>query len=94
MSNPCDAKKLYDTEFEAEIAASKMGYKWGAEMEHYRCGRHWHIANKDPSLRSRKRTFSRTYCEACDCYMKKGRWKAHQTMRRHIRLSEKRKETL
>lgn len=90
MSNPCDIKVLYDTEFEAEIAAAKMGYKLGVEMVSYRCPNtsHWHIANADPELRSRRRTVNRTYCEACDCYMKKGRWRTHQTTRRHIKLSE------
>lgn len=92
MSSPCDSKRYYDTEFEAELGAAQTSYKYGAEMVPYRCGRHWHIANKNPELRSRKRTFNQTYCKYCDCYMKRGRYDAHLKKRRHQLLARKEKE--
>lgn len=48
---PCQMKKHYDTEFEAEIAATKLGYHWKEEYVHYACGGHWHIAHADPKKR-------------------------------------------
>jgi hypothetical protein len=41
----CDTKVLYDTEFEAEIAARKYEHRYDTDMRHYRCGTHWHIAH-------------------------------------------------
>lgn len=90
--NPCDSKRFYDTEFEATIAAAKMSYKWDAELEPYRCGTHWHLANTDRNLRSKHRKFARMFCDVCNCYMKRGRWARHITTARHIKLTRK-KET-
>lgn len=47
----CDTKTLYDTEFEAEVAAAKVGHRRDEEFEHYQCGRHWHICHTDPTKR-------------------------------------------
>lgn len=49
--NVCDTKVLYDTEFEAEIAASKATGRFDEEFLHYRCGTHWHISHSDPVMR-------------------------------------------
>lgn len=93
MDNPCDAKKFYDTEFEATIAAAKTSHIFSAEMVPYRHNSHWHIANKDKRLRSKRRTFRRTWCEACQTYMKPGRWKIHRTKQRHQYLVRKLQRT-
>jgi hypothetical protein len=45
--NVCDTKTMYDTEFAAEIAASKIGHKYGEDMYHYACQR---PGGKSPSL--------------------------------------------
>lgn len=83
MSNQCDAKKFYDTEFEATIAAARASYDFGVPMIPYRHNSHWHIANKIKELRSKNRTFNRTYCKPCDQYMKPGRWEKHIRFERH-----------
>lgn len=93
MSSPCDVKLYFDTEFEATIAASKVSYKYDTEMIPYRCGRHWHLANKDKKLRSRRRGWDQMYCKDCDCYMKRGQWSKHIYKRRHIKLADKKEET-
>lgn len=86
-NNPCDVKVLYDTEFEAEIAASKVSFKLGSEMEAYQCPgtKHWHIANKDISRRSKHRKDHRMYCDICHTYMKPNRWPTHKTLQSHLR---------
>lgn len=83
MENPCDAKKFYDTEFEATIAAAKTSHRFDTEMVPYRHNSHWHIANKRKDLRSKHRTFNRTWCEACHTYMKPGQWEKHVKKERH-----------
>lgn len=85
----CDSKKLFDTEFEAEVAASKSGHSWDAVMVAYRCGNHWHIGNEDVSLRSKNRTFEPMYCKTCRVYMKKGRWTKHIATQGHRAKKEK-----
>lgn len=45
---PCDTKKFYDTEFEANVHAAKTSGFTGHEMVPYRCGTHWHITHADP----------------------------------------------
>lgn len=85
MNNPCDVKRLYDTEFEAEIAASKASYDLDSEMVHYRCGLHWHIANKAKKNRSKNRKHHQTWCSACKVYMKSKNYKNHLTRIGHQR---------
>lgn len=85
MGSPCESKRFYDTEFEATIAAAKASGDFKAEMYAYRCGTHWHIANKNKQLRSRVRPFNRSYCQACDAYMRPGRYKRHITLAGHQR---------
>jgi hypothetical protein len=97
MNNPCDVKILYDTEFEAEIAASKSSYALGAEMIHYRCGTHWHVANKEKKNRSKYRKHHQTWCEACNTYMKASRYKGHLTRvghQRNVYKMEKKKDSV
>ncbi|MCB1712964.1 MAG: hypothetical protein KDH96_10960, partial [Candidatus Riesia sp.] len=77
-------KKFYDTEFEATIAAARASHDFSAELVPYKCGKHWHIANKDKRLRSKVRPYNRTYCDACETYLKPTRWDAHQRKRGHI----------
>lgn len=89
MANPCDAKKFYDTEFEATVAAAKTSSRFNTEMISYKHGRHWHIANKNKELRSRVRTFNRTYCKPCDVYMRPGRWEKHIKFLRHQKMALK-----
>jgi hypothetical protein len=85
MNSPCQVKKFYDTEFEATRAAAIASYDFQAELIPYHCpgGNHWHIANKLKELRSRVRPHNRTWCDACGCYMKPGKWKSHITRAGH-----------
>lgn len=94
MSNLCDAKKFYDTAFEAEVAAAKSSFKFQADMTVYKCleGNHWHIANTDPSLRSRVRTYKKTFCQTCNQYMKAKTYPKHVQTQRHLYLARKRQE--
>jgi hypothetical protein len=90
MSNtPCDVKVLYDTEFEAERASSIASYEFGSEMIHYRCGSHWHIANKSKFNRSKYRKFNRTWCDVCEVYMKPQNYDKHVTLVGHQRRAYK-----
>lgn len=89
-NKPCDVKRFYDTEYEAVIMAAKASGHFGAELVPYKCGTHWHIANKDPTLRSRLRTVNRTYCEACDSFMRAKRYPTHLTRIGHQRNVYKR----
>lgn len=81
--NQCNSKRFYDTEWEADRAANIASYDFQAEMVSYRCGRHWHIANKQRKLRSKVRPFNRTYCEACNTYMRPSRYRTHITLAAH-----------
>lgn len=90
--NQCDAKRFYDTEFEAQRAASIASADFGVEMLHYRCGRHWHIANKYRALRSANRKFNRAYCDICDVYMRPKRYPTHIALAGHLARA-KRKAT-
>ena len=84
MSNtPCNVKILYDTEFEAERAASIAGYNFKSEMKHYPCGKHWHIANRMKINRSKQRSFNKGWCDICQTYMKPQNYERHITMRGH-----------
>lgn len=97
MYNPCDAKTLYDTEFEAERASSITSYEFGTEMVPYRCPgtRHWHIANKHVKNRSRNRKFNKTWCSVCEVYMKAKNYNKHLQkighQRRAYKLEQKEK---
>jgi len=81
--NQCESKRFYDTEFEAERAASIASHDFTAPMQHYRCGTHWHIGNVHKALRSRNRPYNRTYCPACKIYMRPVRWRTHVTLGGH-----------
>lgn len=55
----CDTKTLYDTEFEAIIAAAKKSYRFDQEMVPYACyghggvsKPHWHLTHIHPHERS------------------------------------------
>lgn len=82
--NQCDAKRFYDTEFEAIREAAIASHDFQAEMIHYQCGSHWHIANKNRELRSKVRPFNRTWCEVCEVYMKPSRYRTHLTRAGHL----------
>lgn len=91
MSSPCDAKKFYDTEFEAELACARTGHRVQAEFLPYRCplGTHWHIAHKDRTQWGRYRKKNPGYCEPCKQYMRPSRYKKHIQMERHKYLERK-----
>lgn len=94
MPDPCRAKMFYDTEAAATVAAARVSAKWQTAMAPYACGTHWHIAHEDPSLRSRQRSYDKTYCEVCRSYMKALRYPTHVTRPGHqMRLRQKAKET-
>ena len=78
MSSPCNTKVLYDTEFSADVAASKSSYLFNKEMISYRCGRHWHIATKDKNQRGYN------LCGKCG-YIKGGSWDTHLLSKKHNR---------
>lgn len=65
----CQSKRHLDTEFEAVIFATKIGYKFGEEMEPYPCGGHWHITHIAPTKR---RGFGEGYkrCPHCKKILK------------------------
>lgn len=92
MNTPCDVKTLYDTEFEAERASSIATYRFGAEMIAYRCGSHWHIANKHKKNRSKNRKFNRTWCDICEVYMKSTNYRKHTQKLGHQRKLYKKEE--
>lgn len=69
----CDTKILYDTEFEAEIAARKTEHRYGTQMHHYSCfgaggnyRPHWHVAH---SRRSSRRGAGKGYIKCPVCYL-------------------------
>lgn len=76
MANNCETKKFYDTEFEAEIAASKTEGVTGEEMIPYPCGRHFHITHKDPDKRRGFGMYWR--CPYCKQLIKRGKRKSHR----------------
>lgn len=91
MSRNCDAKRFYDTEWEAERAASIAEHDFGAPMVWYKHGTHWHIGNKIKNLQSKRRTFRQAYCKACDVFMRPSHFKAHQEKPGHLRNVDKEK---
>jgi hypothetical protein len=69
----CDTKVLYDTEFEAEISARKVEWKYGSKMHHYACygdgtvrTPHYHIAHKH---REERRGAGKNYTRCPGCYL-------------------------
>lgn len=73
--NVCDTKVLYDTEFEATIAAAKHR----TEMVIYKCGRHYHLTHANPKKRiglGGTRKFRR--CPFCKQIYGRKSVKAHQ----------------
>lgn len=84
MTNtPCDVKVMYDTEFEAERAASIAEHEFQSVMTHYRCGTHWHIANKYKKFRTKNRKVNRGWCVACQTYLKPQNYNRHLTLPAH-----------
>lgn len=47
----CQTKVHFDTNFEAERAASITSHRYGDEMMAYRCQQHYHITHVDPDKR-------------------------------------------
>lgn len=92
MNTPCDVKVLYDTEFEAERAASIAEHEFKSEMTWYRCGRHYHIANKRKKNRSKNRKVNRSWCVACQTYMKPQNYARHITLVSHQANEYRRKK--
>lgn len=91
MKDPivCRSKVFYDGEFAAERAASIAEHKWGEEMVHYQCGRHWHIAHKKPQERNKyPRREKKDWCEACQQIIKPTRYWKHILTGSHIRLQQ------
>jgi hypothetical protein len=82
----CNRKRLYDTEFEATVIASRKEKEWGVELKIYPCGKHWHIANKDRRLRNQhiKKHGDKSYCDLCDSPMRPKHWKTHITRPGHL----------
>lgn len=82
----CQYKTSFDTEFEADLAASRQSYRWKVEIITYKCdyGNHWHTANADPSKRNQHIREVRDYCDFCKCALKPGRWEKHKTFRGHM----------
>lgn len=73
--NVCDTKVLYDTEFEATVAAAKHR----TDMIPYQCGRHWHLTHADPRKRlghGGAKKFRR--CPSCKQIYNRRDTKAHQ----------------
>lgn len=71
----CDTKTLYDTEFEAEIAAVKESHRRGIDFTYYQCGTHWHLTHRDYTQR---RGVGKRYwrCPKCKEIVKKSNaWK-------------------
>jgi len=73
----CDTKKFYDTEFQAQRAASKTEWSLNAEMIHYPCGTHWHISHKN---KSERRGYGHNYwrCPHCKQIIKKSKIDKHR----------------
>jgi len=59
----CQAKKHFDTEFEATIGAVKASSRYNVELIVYKCGPHYHLTNADPSQRGKHRKYYR--CPHC-----------------------------
>lgn len=66
----CDTKTLYDTEFEATIAAAHKFSQYGEEMVVYACNPsnlrlpHYHLTHK---LREQSRGAGKRYSKCPDC---------------------------
>lgn len=75
MNTVCDTKQLYDTEFEAELAANRHK----DEMTHYLCPgtRHYHIAHVDRSKRQ-GHGFGWGKCPDCQRLFKNKTLKKHK----------------
>lgn len=75
----CDTKKLYDTEFEAVIAAQKLEDKFGEEMVPYKCWphAHYHLTHKN---RKARRGVGKAFikCEDCGRIMKRSKMDKHK----------------
>lgn len=88
--NRCETKVMYDSEFQAIVVAARRSADWGADIIPYPCGRHWHIANADPTKRNKHtRPPQHHWCEACQVPMNPKRWKRHILFKRHIKLQKK-----
>jgi len=63
----CKSKKLYDTEFEAELAVAKTEHWLKEEYRVYRCPgtSHYHISHKDKSKSIGHGTQGMTVCPTC-----------------------------
>lgn len=74
----CDHKKLYDTEFEAELAAVKFESFFGEEMRAYRCPgtRHFHITHVDKARQGLAR-LGQKKCPKCDNWVKNKKYSKH-----------------
>ena len=86
----CDTKTLYDTEFEATIAAAKKSFQFGQEMAAYPCNpshlRHPHYHLTHVRKNERRGAGSRYIkCESCGLFVR--RWKYEHD--KHICPKEK-----
>ena len=71
----CQTKVHFDTEFEAERAASITSSNYGSEMMSYQCGPHWHITHVNPDERQGA-GYRFKKCEDCgEIYKKTKRFK-------------------
>lgn len=87
----CNYKKLYDTQFEAERAASITAHKFGEEMTVYECGKHYHLAHVDPSLRNKHIKPPRIdWCKTCHVYINPKNYDKHILKVRHLRMAKAR----
>jgi hypothetical protein len=87
LMDRCKGKKHYDTEFEAERAASKSSFFFKSEMISYKHDKHWHIANKNKNMRGKHPKYRE--CYVCDVIVKTSRWSKHIRVNKHLRLLEK-----
>lgn len=71
----CKGKKLYDSEFEAEVGAAKTSSLFETEMIPYRHGRHWHISNKKKTNRGKHPKYR--WCEFCKTTVKTVNYQKH-----------------
>lgn len=69
----CDTKVLYDTEYEAEIAARKAEHNYNSPMHHYSCYGsggvsipHYHIAH---DYKEHRRGAGKGYIKCPSCYL-------------------------
>lgn len=76
----CQSKKFFDTEWEAQLAATRAEFKFGDEMKPYSCGAHWHITHADPELR-RGAGHKFTKCRRCREIVKQSKISKHKCER-------------